>query len=270
MSATSPRLALPARSPIPLIVPWTQRRARRGRRRRRSRSRGRSRCGRGSGPGRPADPADGPADELGDRLGRGDPERVDDDDLLRAGLDRRRVDLLVEVEVGARRVDAEERGVDPVLGGEAHRVGDPLEHLLAGDADRVELEVGDRRLDHRGARRRARRAPRGRPGPRARSPRSRRAGRRRRSARRRASRRPRRAGSPPRSGRSRARRAPRDLELLLGVEHDADRLLAVAERRVVEADRPPSRNGSLSAPVQIRSLIGSRRGSGRASRARPR
>src|SRR5262249_6472693 len=29
----------------------------------------------------------------------------------------------------------------------------------------------------------------------------------------------------------------RDLELLLGVEHDADRLLAVAERRVVEPDR---------------------------------
>src|SRR5262249_11163144 len=27
---------------------------------------------------------------------------------------------------------------------------------------------------------------------------------------------------------------PRDLELLLGIEHDADRLLAVAERRVVE------------------------------------
>src|SRR5207244_6127127 len=29
----------------------------------------------------------------------------------------------------------------------------------------------------------------------------------------------------------------RDLELLFGIEHDADRLLSVAERRVVEADR---------------------------------
>src|SRR4029078_2271173 len=29
----------------------------------------------------------------------------------------------------------------------------------------------------------------------------------------------------------------RDLELLLGCEHDADRLLAVTERRVIEADR---------------------------------
>src|SRR5581483_474043 len=29
---------------------------------------------------------------------------------------------------------------------------------------------------------------------------------------------------------------PGDLELLLGIEHDADRLLAVAEGRVVEAD----------------------------------
>ena len=34
-----------------------------------------------------------------------------------------------------------------------------------------------------------------------------------------------------------ASRAPRDLELVLGREHDADRLLPVAERRVVEADR---------------------------------
>ena len=60
------------------------------------------------------DPLDGAADEVGNRLGRGDPERVDDGDLLRARLDRAPVDLLVEVGVGARRVDAEERGVDPV------------------------------------------------------------------------------------------------------------------------------------------------------------
>jgi hypothetical protein len=62
-----------------------------------------------------------------------------------------RVDPLVEILLGAGRVDAEERGVDVVRGGEAHRGGDPVEHLLARDADRLELEVGDRRLDHRGA-----------------------------------------------------------------------------------------------------------------------
>ena len=95
------------------------------------------------------DALDRPADELGDRLRRGDAERVDDDDLARARLDRGDVHALVEVRLGARRVDAEERGVDPVLGGEAHRARDPVEHLLAVDADRVELQVGDRRLDHR-------------------------------------------------------------------------------------------------------------------------
>ena len=91
-----------------------------------------------------ADPVDGAADEVGDRLRRGDAERVDDDDLARARLDGGLVDALVEVRLGAGGVDAEERGVDAVLGGEAHRTGDPVEHRLAVDAERVQLEVGDR------------------------------------------------------------------------------------------------------------------------------
>src|SRR5581483_9495442 len=67
-----------------------------------------------------ADPLDRPADEVGHRLGRRDAERVDDDDLARAGLDRRLVHPLVEVGLRTRRVDAEERGVDVVLVGETH------------------------------------------------------------------------------------------------------------------------------------------------------
>ena len=97
-----------------------------------------------------ADPLDGSSHEVGDGLRRRDPERVDDRDLPRAGLDGRRVDTFVEVGLGAGRVDAEERGEDAVLGGEAHRLRDAAEHRLAVDADRRELEVGDRRLDHRG------------------------------------------------------------------------------------------------------------------------
>ena len=68
------------------------------------------------------DELDGQADELRDRLGRGDAERVDDGDLLRTGLDRARVDAAVEVALGAGRVDAEERGVDAVVGREPHRL----------------------------------------------------------------------------------------------------------------------------------------------------
>ena len=123
-----------------------------------------------------------------------------------------------------------------MLVGEAHGARDPLEHLLARDADRIELEVGDRRLDHRGldaeldeelevGRHRAREAPD--------------------------------LGAQPGAGDQLdgapvvlrdAREAgldpldpepveqPRDLELLLGREDDADGLLAVAQRRVVQAD----------------------------------
>ena len=231
---------MPARSPIPLIVPWIQ-----------------------VAPARTAATADAVAspkslwpwkwtgipstyssvapDEVGDGLRRRDPERVDDGDLLRPGLDRGLVDLLVEVRLGARRVDAEERGADPVLGGEAHGARDPLEHLLAGDPDRLELQVGDRRLDHRGldpeldeelevGGHGAREAPdlRAQPG----------AGDQL-------------DGAPVVLGHARETRLdpldpepveqPCDLELLLGREDDADRLLAVAQRRVVQADATPDR-----------------------------
>ena len=135
----------------------------------------------------------------------------------------------------------------PLLGGEAHRARDAVEHLLAVDADRVQLQVGDRRLDHR--RRHAelderlevgghgaREAPdlRAQPG-----------------------------------GRDQLHRVPvvlrdareprldavdaelveqlRDLELLLRVEHDADGLLAVAERRVVQPDAARRRGTRRSA-----------------------
>jgi hypothetical protein len=57
----------------------------------------------------------------------------------------------VEVARRAGRVDAEEGGMDAVLGRESHRARDPLEHRVARHADRVELQVGDRRLDHREA-----------------------------------------------------------------------------------------------------------------------
>ena len=52
----------------------------------------------------------------------------------------------------------------------------------------------------------------------------------------RARRRPTRAETPPRSDRPRGGECSRDRELVLGREHDADRLLAVPECRVVEAD----------------------------------
>src|SRR5215210_185222 len=97
------------------------------------------------------DPLDRAGDEVADGLRRGDPERVDDGDLLRPRLDRALVDLLVEVGLRSRRVHPEERGVDSVLGREAHRVRDASEHPLSCHADRLELQIRDRRLDHRGA-----------------------------------------------------------------------------------------------------------------------
>ena len=243
---------MPARSPMPLIVPCTQR----------APARTAATAARGCEAEvvvpvevhrhvRP-DPLDRSADQVGDRLRRGDPERVDDGDLVRARLDGALVDLLVEVRLRARRVDAEEGRVDPVLGGEAHRSRDPVEHLLAGDADRLELQVGDRRLDHRRAHAelderlevgRARRA---------RSPRPPRRGRHRRSAARRPSRPARRAGSRPRSGRSRARRAAaRSRASAPG----RARRRPSARRRAGSCRRArpcrPRRYGSFSSPVQI-------------------
>jgi len=193
------------------------------------------------------------SDKLADRLRRSDAERVDDYHLARAGLDGRGVDAVVEVALRARRVDAEERRMDVVLGGEAHRVRDPVEHLLARDADRLELQVGDRRLDHREANvelgerlevggNGAREAPH--------------------------------LGPKARGGDSldgvpvvlRDAREPRldsldaevveeagDLDLLVGVEHDADRLLAVAQGRVVEPDAAADlvRIVQLTGPDQV-------------------
>ena len=140
---------MPARSPMPLIVPCTQRRARAHGGDRGARSRGRSRCGRGSGPARPAR-----ATRACGRRGRRPPR------AWRSRSCRRRptsfapasTALLYTCSKKPRSarvaVDAEEGDVDPVLGGEARSRRDPLEHRLARDAERLELQVGDRRLDH--------------------------------------------------------------------------------------------------------------------------
>ena len=88
-------------------------------------------------------------DEKRGRLRRGDAERVDDDDLLRARLDGAVVDAADELEVGARGVDAEERDADPLFDGKRDSGANPLEHGLARDTERRELAVRDRALDHR-------------------------------------------------------------------------------------------------------------------------
>src|SRR5205807_4274231 len=88
------------------------------------------------------------ADERGHSLRGRDPDRVDHDRLLRAGLDRSLVDLLEEARIGARAVDSEEGDLDPVARGEGDAAGDPPEHLLPRDPQRLELQVRDRRLDH--------------------------------------------------------------------------------------------------------------------------
>jgi hypothetical protein len=54
------------------------------------------------------------SDEIGGRLRRRDAERVDDDDLGRAGTDRRLVRAPEELEIGAAAVDAEEGDPDAV------------------------------------------------------------------------------------------------------------------------------------------------------------
>src|SRR6266404_4081666 len=166
----------------------------------------------------------------------------------RARLDRGHIHALVEVELGACRVDAEERRVDAVLRREAHRGRDPAEHLLAVDSDRVQLQIGDRRLDHGRVhaelderfevrRHRAREAPdlRAQPGVGnqlhrvpvvlrdAREP-----------------------GLDPVD--AELVEELRDLELLLGIEHDADGLLAVTQRRVVEANVPADAERVVQGP----------------------
>ena len=128
-----------------------------------------------------------------------------------------------------------------MLGGEPHRLRDPLEHRLPRDADRVELQIRDRRLDHRVAdaelderlevgRHGTREAPDlgVQPGARDQLDRT-----------------PVVVGDARKAGfdavDAEPVEQPRDLELLLGAEHDADGLLAVAQGRVVEADVPANR-----------------------------
>ena len=140
---------------------------------------------------------------------------------------------------------------------------DPLEHRLARDAERGELAVRDRALDHRRAARRARRAPRRRPARRARSPRSRPRGRPRGSARSRA-RRPRtRAGSRPRC--DRRRRATSALAISSFSLWARARRRRSARRRAASCRTArPSRAAAARAPS--RSGRPSRPSSGRASR----
>ena len=179
-----------------------------------------------------------PAHEVGHGVRRGDPERVDDDHLGRARGKRAQVRLLEERKVRARAVDAEERDPDARFSSERHRPLDPLEHLLARDAERLQLEVGEGRLDHGGMEAEVddrlhvvRHGPREAP----------------------------QLGVQPCAGDQLDRatvvlghaREPdldpvdaefveqlRDLELLLRPQHDTDRLLAVTKRRVVQADAP--------------------------------
>ena len=71
------------------------------------------------------------ADEEGSCFRCRDSERVDDDDLLGAGLDGALVRDADELEVGPRRVDAEERHANPLLCGKRDRPADALQHRLA-------------------------------------------------------------------------------------------------------------------------------------------
>ncbi len=98
-----------------------------------------------------AEPFARPADEIRDCFRRRDPDRVDDHHLVRACLDGRLVDRLEVRGIRTCAVDAEERDGDALLDRERDRVHDALEHRLAVDAECLELEVGDRRLDHAGA-----------------------------------------------------------------------------------------------------------------------
>ena len=175
-------------------------------------------------------------DELRDGLGSGDADRVDDDDLARARLDGAVVRRVQEVAIRPGSVDAEVRDHHPALGRERDGAGDPVEHRLATHAERAQLQIRDGRLDD----------ARGQP----------------------------QLHERLHVGRHRAREAPHlgvevggcdaadrlailvgdareagldaldaervdepgDLQLVLGREHDADGLLAVAQGRVVEAD----------------------------------
>ena len=183
------------------------------------------------------DPRRDPVDEIGGGLGRRDPERVDDDGLLRTGVDRGLVGLAVEADVGARSVHAEERDPDPLARGEGDGATDSAQHLVARDAERLQLAVRDRALDHRSAHAElderldvtlhgAREAPDLGSETRAGDELDRLPV---------VCRHARKAGLDPVDARLVER--TRDGELVLGREDDPDGLLAVAQRRVVEADR---------------------------------
>ena len=125
-SATSSRFALPARSPIPLTVPCTQ---------------VAPACTAATAAAVASPKSSWPCQWTGTSsqstawptryaaaFGRRDADRVDDDRLLRARLDRGLVGAAEEVELGARAVDAEERDGDPLAGGERDGLADPVEH----------------------------------------------------------------------------------------------------------------------------------------------
>ena len=154
------------------------------------------------------------------------------------GLDRRLVRAADELEVGAGRVDAEERDADALARRRTRPRADALEHRLAGDAERRELPVRDRALDHRRLQaelderlhvglHRAREAPDLGVEPGVEDERDR----------------PRVVRGHAREARPRSDRCRPPTSALAissfcsGDKHDADRLLAVAQRRVVEADR---------------------------------
>ena len=130
--------------------------------------------------------ADAP-DEVGDRLRRSDAERVDDDDLRRARSRSRAGIPAARKSRSAREPSTPKNATrTPASSRDRHRALDPLEHLRARHAERVELEVGDGRLDHRRAKAELDDRVARRPARPARSPTARREGRRRRSARSRA------------------------------------------------------------------------------------
>ena len=145
-SATSSRFAFPARSPMPLTVPctqvapaWTAATAAAV-----ARPKSSWPC---QWTGTSSQSTACPTRKAA-ASGRRDPDRVDDDGLLGARLDRGLVGAAEEVELGPRAVDAEERDRDPLAGGERDRLADPAEHVVVRDAERSELAVRDRALDH--------------------------------------------------------------------------------------------------------------------------
>ena len=177
-----------------------------------------------------------PADKRRDRLRRRDADRVDHDRLLRARLDRALVDLFEEARIGTGAVDAEERDLDSVAHGKRDAAGDPAEHLLPRNPERLQLQIRDRRFnDARGHAQLDERLEIGRHSPRE-APDLRIQARLENEPERAlvVGRDSRKAGLDPLD--SEGVEPARDLELLPRVEDNADGLLPVAERRVVEAD----------------------------------